>query len=93
LTKNAQKRVIYTLNLTSSRKVLDKEGKMATTITAVNEDPTWAVQVQRPMISPTKPRKIDLAFINAADEDKVKFWVKMQYGMYAEVLWCAKVGA
>jgi predicted O-methyltransferase YrrM len=66
---------------------------MTATITAINEDPTWAVQVQRPMISPTKPGKIDLVFINAADEDKVKFWAKMQFGMYAEVIWCAKVGA
>lgn len=66
---------------------------MTAKITEIFEDPTWAVQVQRPMISPSKPGKIDLVFINAADESKVEFWAKMQFGMYAEVLWCAKVGA
>jgi hypothetical protein len=64
-----------------------------TTLNAIDKDATWAVQVQMPMISPSKPRKIQLAFINADDEEKVKFWAKMQYGMYAEVIWCAKVGA
>ena len=66
---------------------------MTATITDIFQDPTWAVQVQRPMISPTKPGKIDLVFINAADKSRVEFWVKMQFGTFAEVLWCAKVGA
>jgi len=52
----------------------------------------WAVQVQLPSKDSDKPGRRELQFVSASDESKVNYWAKIQYGMLAQVTWCAKVG-